>query len=227
MSEHKLTATGRKDEGKGASRRLRRAGQVPAVVYGGDSEPQSVQLEHEKTWVASQKDWFYSSIIDLDVDGKVQKVLLRDMQRHPYKQVIMHLDFQRVNQNEAIRMSVPLHFVNGDISPAGKAADVVIMHELTEVAISCLPADLPLNIEVDLSELKLGDTIHLSSLVLPKGVEIPQLKLGPDHDVAVVVARQGRVETEETPAEGEETAADAPKAADEGEAKGADEGEEK
>src|SRR3546814_9709658 len=88
------------DEGKGASRRLRRAGQVPAVVYGGGSEPQSVQLEQEKTWVASQKEWFYSSIIDLDVDGKVQKVLLRDMQRHPYKQLIMHLDFQRVNQNE-------------------------------------------------------------------------------------------------------------------------------
>src|SRR5690606_31323770 len=226
MSEHKLTASGRKDEGKGASRRLRRAGQVPAVVYGGDSEPQSVQLEHEKTWVASQKDWFYSSIIDLDVDGKVQKVLLRDMQRHPYKQVIMHLDFQRVNQNEAIRMSVPLHFVNGDISPAGKAADVVIMHELTEVAISCLPADLPLNIEVDLSELKLGDTIHLSSLVLPKGVEIPQLKLGPDHDVAVVVARQGRVEAEPA-AEGEgEEAAAAPKAAGDEAADGA-EGEEK
>src|SRR5690606_20639875 len=227
MSEQKLTATGRKDEGKGASRRLRHAGQVPAVVYGGGSDPRSIQLEQEKTWVASQKEWFYSSIIDLDVDGKVEKVLLRDMQRHPYKQLIMHLDFQRVNQNEAIRMSVPLHFVNGDTSPAGKAADVVIMHELTEVAISCLPRDLPLNIEVDLSELKLGDTIHLSSLALPKGVEIPQLKLGPDHDVAIVVARQGRVEAEETPAEGEEAATPAPQAAAEGEAKDDAEGEEK
>ncbi|HVI58159.1 MAG TPA: 50S ribosomal protein L25/general stress protein Ctc [Luteimonas sp.] len=222
MSEHKLSAMGRSDEGKGASRRLRRAGAIPAVVYGGHADPQSVQLEHEKTWVASQNEWFYSSIIDLDVDGKVQKVLLRDMQRHPYKQVIMHLDFQRVNENEAIRMSVPLHFVNGDTSPAGKAGDVVIMHELTEVAISCLPADLPLNIEVDLSELKLGDTIHLSSLVLPKGVEVPQLKLGPDHDVAVVVARHARVESEET-AEGEaEAPAAAPQAAAEGEAEGDD-----
>ena len=144
------------------------------------------------------------------------------MQRHPYKQIIMHLDFQRVNQNEAIRMSVPLHFVNGDTSPAGKAADVVIMHELTEVAIACLPGDLPLNIEVDLSTLALGDTIHLSNLVLPKGVEIPQLKLGSDHDVAVVVARHGRVEAEET-AEGDEAAAEAPKA----ESKDASEGEEK
>ena len=223
MSDQKLTATGRKDEGKGASRRLRHAGRIPAIIYGGSAEPQSVQLEQEKTWVASQKEWFYSSIIDLDVDGKVEKVLLRDMQRHPYKQVIMHLDFQRVNQNEAIRMSVPLHFVNGDTSPAGKAGDVVIMHELTEVAISCLPGDLPLNIEVDLSNLALGDTVHLSSLVLPKGVEIPQLKLGTDHDVAVVVARQGRVEAEET-VEGDEAAAEAPKA---DEAKDESEGEEK
>ena len=223
MSDQKLTATGRKDEGKGASRRLRRAGRIPAIIYGGSAEPQSIQLEQEKTWVASQKEWFYSSIIDLDVDGKVEKVLLRDMQRHPYKQIIMHLDFQRVNQNEAIRMSVPLHFVNGDTSPAGKAADVVIMHELTEVAIACLPGDLPLNIEVDLSNLALGDTIHLSNLVLPKGVEIPQLKLGSDHDVAVVVARHGRVEAEET-AEGDEAAAEAPKA---DESKDASEGEEK
>jgi large subunit ribosomal protein L25 len=222
MSDQKLTATGRKDEGKGASRRLRRAGGIPAIIYGGGTEPRSIQLEQEKTWVASQKEWFYSSIIDLDVDGKVEKVLLRDMQRHPYKQIIMHLDFQRVNQNEAIRMSVPLHFVNGDTSPAGKAADVVIMHELTEVAISCLPGDLPLHIEVDLSNLALGDTVHLSSLVLPKGVEIPQLKLGSDHDVAVVVARHGRVEAEET-AEGDEAAAEAPKA----ESKDASEGEEK
>src|SRR3546814_250335 len=143
------------------------------------------------------------------------------MQRHPYKRLIMHLDFQRVNQDEAIRMSVPLHFVNGDISPAGKAGDVVIMHELTEVAISCLPADLPLNIEVDLSELKLGDTVHLSSLVLPKGVEIPQPKLGPDHDVAIVVPRPGRVAVEKTPAEGVEAADAAPQAAAAGAAKGA------
>src|SRR3546814_11124225 len=100
MSDQKLTATGRKDEGKGASRRLRRAGQVPAVVYGGGSEPQSVQLEQEKTWVASQKEWFYSSIIDLDVDGKVQKVLLRDMQRPPYNQPIMQLGFKPLTQKK-------------------------------------------------------------------------------------------------------------------------------
>jgi large subunit ribosomal protein L25 len=225
MSEHKLTATGRKDEGKGASRRLRHAARIPAIIYGGHAEPQSIQLEHEKTWVASQNEWFYASIIDLDVEGKVEKVLLRDMQRHPYKQLIMHLDFQRVSANESIRVSVPLHFLNEDTSPAGKAADVVISHEHNEVNISCLPGDLPEYLEIDLAELKLGDTVHLSQVKLPKGVEIPELKLGADHDVAVVVARHGRVEEEVV--EGEEDAAAAPAPADadadaEGDAEGDD-----
>ncbi len=206
-TEHKITATGRKDEGKGASRRLRHAAQVPAIVYGGDAAPQSIQLEHEKTWLASQNEWFYASILDLDVDGKVEQVLLRDMQRHPYKQQIMHLDFQRIRAGEAIRVSVPLHFLNEDVSPAGKAADVVIGHEHNEVQISCMPKDLPEYLEIDLSELKLGDTVHLSDIKLPEGVEIPELKLGKEHDVAIVVARHGRVEEE--PVEGEEAVAGA------------------
>lgn len=205
MSEHTIKATGRTDAGKGASRRLRRTAAVPAVVYGGDAAPQSIQLEHEKVWLASQHEWFYSSILGLDIDGQVQNVLLRDMQRHPYKQQIMHLDFQRVEANQALRASVPLHFVNGEKSVAGKTAGVVIMHELTQVEVSCLPKDLPTAIEVDLSDLKPGDTIHLSQVRLPAGVEVPQLKLGPDHDIAVVVARHARgeetAETEETPAE--------------------------
>ncbi|HET6434466.1 MAG TPA: 50S ribosomal protein L25/general stress protein Ctc [Xanthomonadaceae bacterium] len=207
-TEHTIRATARNDGGKGASRRLRRSAQIPAIVYGGDAAPQPIQLEHEKTWLASQNEWFYSSILSLDVDGKVESVLLRDMQRHPYKQLIMHLDFQRVDANQALRASVPLHFVNGESSPAGKTAGVVIMHELTQLEISCLPKDLPAAIQVDLSELKPGDTIHLSGVKLPAGVEVPQLKLGPDHDIAVVVARHARGETEETPAaEGGETPA--------------------
>jgi len=209
MSEHSIKATGRKDEGKGASRRLRHAAKIPAIVYGGQSAPKSIQLEHEKTWIASQNEWFYSSILSLDIDGQVERVLLRDMQRHPFKQQIMHLDFQRVSENEALRASVPLHFVNVEKSPAGKAADVVVTHELNEIQVSCLPKDLPEFIEVDLSNLNAGDTIHLSQVKLPQGVEVPELKLGADHDVAVVVARMGRVEeaaTEEgaaTPAAGE------------------------
>ncbi|GAB3336077.1 50S ribosomal protein L25/general stress protein Ctc [Marilutibacter aestuarii] len=210
MSEHSLKAASRKVEGKGASRRLRHAGVIPAIVYGGKSEPRSIELQHEKTWLASQNEWFYSSIIDLEIDGKSEKVLLRDMQRHPYKQLIMHLDFQRVTAGQALRTSVPLHFINEDKSAAGKAADVVVTHELNEVQISCLPKDLPEFIEVDLAELELGQTIHLSEIKLPKGVEIPELKLGKEHDVAVVVARAGRVEVDDAPAD--EASAEVPAA---------------
>ena len=187
-TEHKIQATGRNVEGKGASRRLRRAAQIPAIVYGGDAAPQPILLEHEKTWLASQNEWFYSSILDLELDGKVQKVLLRDMQRHPYKQQIMHLDFQRVNENEALRAKVPLHFLNQEKSPAGKAAGVVITHELNEVEVSCLPKDLPEFVEIDLGNLAVGGIVHLSDLKLPAGVELPELKLGMEHDVAVVIA---------------------------------------
>ena len=197
MSEHNITASSRNDEGKGASRRLRRTAQIPAIVYGGDVAPKSVQLDHEKIWIASQNEWFYSSILSLDLDGKVEKVLLRDMQRHPYKQQIMHLDFQRVNENQAIRVAVQLHFLNEEKSPAGKAAEVVVTHELTEVTVSCLPKDLPEFLEVDLGQLEVGTIIHLSELKLPAGVEIPELKLGKEHDLAVVIAKHGKEEVEE------------------------------
>ncbi|MBV2208266.1 MAG: 50S ribosomal protein L25/general stress protein Ctc [Thermomonas sp.] len=205
MSEHTIKATGRSVEGKGASRRLRHAAQLPAVVYGGSAAPQSIQIEHEQIWLASQHEWFYSSILNLDVDGKVEQVLLRDMQRHPYKQLIMHLDFQRVDANHVLRTSVQVRLVNQEKSPAGKTGGVVIMHELTEVEISCLPKDLPEAIVLDLSDLAVGGVVHLSGLKLPAGVEIPALKLGKEYDVAVVVAKHGKEEAEAT---------DAPAAAD-------------
>ncbi|WP_206859839.1 50S ribosomal protein L25/general stress protein Ctc [Lysobacter changpingensis] len=198
MSEHTLKATGRKVEGKGASRRLRHAASIPAIVYGGKSEPKAIQLDHEKIWLAQQNEWFYSSILNLDIDGTVEAVLLRDIQRHPFKQIIMHLDFQRVDLNAALKASVPLHFIGQEGSPAGKSADVVITHELNEVTVSCLPRDLPEFIEIDLSALKVGDIVHLSDIKLPKGVELPELKLGKEHDVAVVIAKHGRVEAEES-----------------------------
>jgi large subunit ribosomal protein L25 len=165
MSDHSIKASVRTDEGKGASRRLRHAAQIPAIVYGGHAEPKSIQLQHEKTWVASQNEWFYSSILSLDVDGAIETVLL--------------------------------HFINVENSPAGKASDVVVTHELNEVNISCLPKDLPEFLELDLGALEVGDTIHLSQVKLPAGVEVPELKLGTDHDVAVVVARHARVEAEQ------------------------------
>ena len=206
MSEHTIKATSRNVEGKGASRRLRRAASIPAIVYGGTAEPMPIQLDHEKIWIAQQSEWFYSSILSLDIDGKVESVLLRDMQRHPFKQIIMHLDFQRVNANETLRAKVPLHFLNEETSPAGKAAEVVVTHELNEVEVSCLPKDLPEFIEVDLGSLTVGDVIHLSQITLPAGVEIPELRLGKEHDVAVVAAKHGRVEAADTPAEDGEAA---------------------
>ena len=206
MSNHKITAESRKDEGKGASRRLRHAGKVPAVVYGGESAPQSIQLDQEKTWVASQHEWFYSSIIDLEVDGQVETVLLRDMQRHPYRQLIMHLDFQRVNAKEAIRVSVPLHLVNAETSPAGKTAGVVLTQELNEVEVICLPGDLPESISVDLADMEIGATVHLSEVVLPKGVELAT-KIDEEHNPAVAVARHARVEVESEEGEGDVPAA--------------------
>ncbi|MGB3871334.1 MAG: 50S ribosomal protein L25/general stress protein Ctc [Stenotrophomonas sp.] len=188
-NSHEIKVARRDVQGKGASRRLRHAGVVPGIVYGGDREPAMVEFNHNEIWLAQHHDWFYSSIINLNLDGQVQKVLLRDIQRHPYKQLIMHLDFQRVNENEVLHVSVPLAFINEDISPAGKTAEVAVTHELKEVSIACLPANLPQSIEVDLAELKVGDIIYLSQLKLPAGVEIPALKLGKDHDDAVVIAK--------------------------------------
>ena len=202
---HEIKVERRTDEGKGASRRLRHAAKIPAIVYGGELKPVSIQIDHEAIWLASQHEWFYSSILDLSLGGDVQKVLLRDMQRHPFKQQIMHLDFQRVNENEALRTAVPLHFLNEDKSPAGKSAEVVVTHELNEVVIECLPKDLPEFLEVDLSTLEVGQIVHLSDIKLPAGIAIPELKLGKEHDLAVVIAKHGKEEAE---------AADAPAAAE-------------
>lgn len=198
---HEIPAEFRKDEGKGASRRLRHADVVPAILYGGEEKPQSIQFVHKDVYMASQHEWFYSSILDLKIDGKNQKVLLRDLQRHPYKQRLLHLDFQRVNENAPLKIRVPLHFLNQEKSPAGKTAGVLVTHELNEIIVSCLPRDLPEYIEVDLGSLAVGDIVHLSDLKLPAGLEIPELKLGKEHDVAVVLAKVAREEVEAAPAE--------------------------
>ena len=210
---HEIQATARNDEGKGASRRLRHAGFVPAVVYGADQAPQSIQIEHNTILLAAKHEWFFSSVLDLNVDGKVEKVLVRDWQKHPYKLQMLHMDFQRVDANKAIHLSVPVHFLNQEKSAAAKTSGVVISHNLTEVEVSCLPKDLPEFIELDLTDLKPGDIIHLSQLKLPKGVEIVALHLGADHDTAVVTANAVKEEAEEAPAaEGEAAAAPAPEA---------------
>jgi len=211
---HEIKAQSRKDEGKGASRRLRHASFVPAVVYGGAGQvPQSIQIEHNTILLAAKHEWFFSSVLDLNVDGNVQKVLVRDWQKHPYKQLMMHMDFLRVNENEAIRVSVPLHFLNQEKSPAGKTSGVVISHNLTEVEISCLPKHLPEFIELDLGELNPGDIVHLSELKLPANVEIVALHLGESHDIPVVTANTVQEEVDAAPAEGDAAAASAAAAA--------------
>ena len=198
MSEHQINASVRKLEGKGASRRLRTSGHVPAIVYGGNASPETIQIEHNHLWHVSQSEWFYASILTLDIDGSSQKVLLRDLQRHPFKQQIVHLDFQRVDENAAIRFNVPLHFLNQEKSPAGKTANVIVTHELHELAVVCLPRDLPEVIEGDLSALTAGDIIHMSDIKLPANVENPALKLGKEHDLAVVIAKFARGTDEDT-----------------------------
>ena len=219
-NEHKLTAYGRKDEGKGASRRLRRAGRLSAVVYGGGADPVSIELEQEPTWLAQQNDWFYSSIITLDVDGKSQQVLLRDMQRHPYKQVIMHLDFQRVKAGEKLHVKVPVHLLNVDTSTAGKTAGVTVTLEMNDIDVVCLPQNLPQSIEVDLGKMEPGDTVHLADIQLPKGVELTT-PVSDEHNPVVAMARFVKEEVEEAPAadEGAEAGEQA-EAAPEGEGEG-------
>ena len=199
---HEITAERRADQGKGASRRLRRDGKVPAVVYGAGAPAENIQFDHLKLSLAARNEWFSSAILDLLVEGNRQKVLLRDVQKHPVKPQLLHLDFLRIDEAKPIRVHVPIHFVNKEKSPAGKSAGVVISHNLTDVEVACLPKDLPEHIELDLINLELGDILHLSDLKLPAGVEIPELKLGKEYDHTVVSAQAVRAEVEEAPAEG-------------------------
>ena len=171
-----LNAEIREDVGKGASRRLRHQGKVPAVIYGGKKDPATLTLEHDTLMHAAQQESFYSSILEIRVDdGRSQKVVVRDVHHHPHKLQIMHLDFMRVSAQEVLRMSVPIHYTGEDESEAGKASGVIIQYLVTEVEISALPADLPEFLAVDLSGLQDGDVIMLSDIVLPEGVEIPAL----------------------------------------------------
>lgn len=199
---HEITAERRADQGKGASRRLRRAGKVPAVVYGAGQAAENIQFDHLKLSLVAKNDWFSSAILDLLVEGRRQKVLLRDVQKHPVKPQLLHLDFLRIDESKPVRVYVSIRFLNQEKSPAGKASGVVISHNITEVEVSCLPKDLPEHIDLDLGELKLGDVVHMSDLKLPAGVEIPELKLGREYDHTIVSAHAIREEAEAAPAAG-------------------------
>ena len=186
-SVFELSATLRTDLGKGASRRLRRNAQVPAILYSKTTVPTSITLDHKKVLLALQKEAFYSHILTIDVDGKKEKAVLKDVHRHPYKAIIMHMDFLRVNDSEKIIMHVPLHFLNEDKAP-GLAEGGIFNKQHNEVEVRCLPSDLPEYIEVDCGTLALDEVVHLSSLKLPKGVELMAFAHGDveHHDSAVI-----------------------------------------
>lgn len=181
---YELIAAKREQLGTSASRRLRHAGKLPAVVYGANTEAVSVVLEHNPVYYALKEEGFHTGILNLVIDGEKQAVLLRDYQMHPYKQLVLHMDFQRVDLNEKMHVKVPLHFVGADASEAVKLQGAKISHVLTEVDVRALPAQLPSFIEVDLSGIQAGQTIHLSDLKLPEGVEITALIRGGDQAVA-------------------------------------------
>jgi len=167
-----VNAEMRTDVGKGASRRLRREGKVPAVIYGGHRDPATLVLAQNELLHLSENESFYASILEIRVGDLTQQAVVRDMHRHPYKPVIMHIDFMRVSETETLKMSVPIHFVGEEKSPAGKASGVVVQHHLTEIEIEALPKDLPEYLTVDLSNLKPGDAVMLSAVVLPAGVSL-------------------------------------------------------
>lgn len=185
-------------QGKGASRRLRHAGRVPAIMYGGHVEPLSLSFEHEKLQVASQNERFFTTLLTIKIGDKTQPAILKDIQRHPSKPVILHLDLQRIVENEQIRMSIPLHFINANIAPGVKTGGGQVSHLLNEVEVNCLPKDLPSYLEVDMGKMELNQSLHLSDLVLPAGVELVLLAHG--RDEAVVSVHHARVAEEAAPA---------------------------
>lgn len=200
-----ISATKRDLKGTGASRRLRRAGKVPGVLYGAGKEAVSLELDHKALFLQFRNEAFHASILALNLDGKKESVLLRDYQLHPVRNTIQHIDFQRVSATEKIHVKVPFHFVNAEIAPGVKLGGGIVAHIQTEAEVSCLPKDLPEFIEVDLASLELGHSVHLSQIKLPKGVEFVQLAHDNDAAVASIAKTRGSVAEA---AEGEEAAAE-------------------
>lgn len=181
-----LIAQSREDQGKAASRRLRREGKVPAIIYGAGRPPRALSFDHNKVLRQLENESFYSSVLNIKVGEKSQAAILKDLQRHPAKNLILHLDLQRIVDDEAIRMNVPLRFIGEDLAPGVKLGGGTVAHLMSDVEVTCLPKDLPEFIEVDISTLELDQMVHLSALKLPPGVEIPALAQGAEHDQAIV-----------------------------------------
>ena len=206
--EFALDAFLRNDQGKGASRRLRRdEGKVPAIIYGGDKEPVAISIPQKDLAKATETEAFFSHILTLNVEGKKESVIIKDMQRHPYKPLFTHADFLRVDSKHEIHVNVPLHFINEDKAPVVKLQGGVVSHQLTEVEVICLPQDLPEFIEVDLMDVQMDQVIHLSDLKLPKGVRSASLQQGADHDLPVAAVHKPKGAKADAE-EGEEGAAE-------------------
>jgi large subunit ribosomal protein L25 len=211
-----LNAEPRTDTGKGASRRLRHAGKIPAIMYGGNKDPEALTLNHNEVIRNLEHEAFYSHILTIKVGGSETRAVLRDLQRHPSKPFVQHMDLQRVSETEKIRMHVPLHFLGEEVAPGVKAGGMV-SHEIIEVEVECLPKDLPEYIEVDISGMDVGDSLHLSDLKMPQGAVLLELARGEGHDLGVVSihAKRGTEEVEEEAAP--EAAAEGGEEAGEGE----------
>ncbi|QIB66563.1 50S ribosomal protein L25/general stress protein Ctc [Kineobactrum salinum] len=203
--QFELYAEVREDLGKGASRRLRRLGdRVPAIIYGGSKDPQPLSLIRKDLEKALENEAFFSHVLAINVAGKKEKAILRDLQRHPARNSVTHADFLRVDEKSAIKVHVPIHFLNEKTCHGVKVQGGMIQHQATDIEVLCLPSDIPEYIEVDMAELKTGDIVHLSEITLPKGVTSVALSLGEDHDLAVasVVAPKGGTDAdEEAPSE--------------------------
>ena len=191
-----FNAKKREGQGTGASRRLRRAGRVPGILYGGEATPQAIDLDHNELFQLLRKEAFYSSVLNINVEGAKAMCLLRDVQRHPYRMQILHVDFQRVDATHAIHQKVPLHFVNAEIAPGVKLGGGMVSHVMNDVDVKCLPGDLPAFIEVDLKDLESGQSIHVSQLALPRGVEVVHHGEG-DPVVATIMHKGGGAAVEE------------------------------
>ena len=167
----KFVAFERAKQGTGASRRLRNTGRTPGIVFGGSAEPTAIELDHNALWFTLQKEAFHASLLEMELNDKTEIVLLRDVQYHPFKQLVLHVDFQRVDAKTRLHKKVPLHFINGETSPAVKLDRSVVNHVMTELEVECLATDLPEHIEIDLGESVKGSTLHVTDLKLPKGIK--------------------------------------------------------
>jgi len=200
----KVMASKRDAQGTGASRRLRRQDKVPGILYGPGAEPMAIEVDHNPLFHSLRREKFHASILDMEIEGRTEKVLLRDFQMHPYRQIVLHVDFQRVAEDQPLHMRVPLHFVNAENSPAVKLSAAIISHVRSEVEIACLPRDLPEFVPVDLSELTAQTNIHLSDIQLPPGVRI--VRRGKEDPVIVTVSIPAAAQEEAAPAAAEAAA---------------------